>query len=103
MCWLVPEQRLITAWDPEGAPADQGPRSGQIATREDGGVPVARSWPGQQGAAKEGPVARAARNLLRARGEAPQVGKCGPELRGAAIPGAFSSLRPRLTTPAGGS
>lgn len=51
MCWLVPEQRLITAWDPEGAPAEQGPRSGQIATREDGGVPGARSWPGQQGAA----------------------------------------------------
>lgn len=70
--------------------------SDQVATktREDGEAPVARSRPGQQGVAEEGPAVRASRWPLRARGETSQVGKYGSEPRGAATPGSSAPCAP---------
>lgn len=76
----------------------------QVATetREDGEAPGARSRPGQQGVAEEGPAVRAARWPLRTRGEAPQVGKCGLEHGVRRFPGPSAACA-RLTSPGAGS
>lgn len=89
MCWACRVQRLVRCrrGTPEGDPAELSPRSGCDRDPEDGKAPGARPRPGQQGFAEEGAAARASRCPLRARGEASQVGKCGPGPRGAAIPG----------------
>lgn len=76
----------------------------QVATetREDGEASGARSRPGQQGFAEEGPAVRAARWPLRTRGEAPQVGKCGLEHGVRRFPGPSAACA-RLTSPGAGS
>lgn len=97
MYWPSRVQRLMRSRRETRKVSLRSLASDQVATetREDGEAPGARTRTGQQGAAEEGSTVRAARCPLRARGKASQVGKCGPEPRGAATPGNFNSLCPR--------
>lgn len=97
MYWPCRVQRLMRSGRGTRKVSVQSVAPVQVATetREDGEAPGARSRPGQQGVAEEGPAVRAARRLPRTRGEAPQVGKCGQEPRGVATPRAFSFPCPR--------